>query len=247
MAAQRLYGLYQEQRRLADDLSNANETLERANLQFAGALIATLDARDRYTAGHSAAVAIYSRDISRRMGLPDEVQEHAFLCGLVHDIGKIGLPPGLIEKPGAYNLEERRQMQEHSAIGERILSHVNDYAETARVVRHHHERIDGQGYPDGIRDEEIPIVSRIIAVADAYNAMTSDRPYRDAMPSRVARVRLAQAVGSQFDTAVVAAFEAVLATADEEYRLARRADFGAFSQDPYVSEVSEPSPIADVA
>jgi hypothetical protein len=247
LAAQRLYNLYQEQRRLADDLSTANETLERANLQFAGALIATLDARDRYTAGHSAAVAIYSRDISRRMGLPDEVQEHAFLCGLVHDIGKIGLPPGLIEKPGAYNLEERRQMQEHSAIGERILSHVNDYAETARVVRHHHERIDGQGYPDGIRDEEIPIVSRIIAVADAYNAMTSDRPYRDAMPSRVARVRLAQAVGSQFDTAVVAAFEAVLATADEEYRLARRADFGAFSQDPYVSEVSEPSPIADVA
>ncbi len=91
-------------------------------------------------------------------------------------------------------------MQEHSAIGERILAYVDEYSEIATVVRHHHERIDGQGYPDGRADETIPLVSRIIAVADAYNAMTSDRPYRDAMPSRVARLRLAQAVDSQFDT-----------------------------------------------
>jgi HD-GYP domain-containing protein (c-di-GMP phosphodiesterase class II) len=116
-------------------------------------------------------------------------------------------------------------MQEHSAIGERILAHVDEYSEIARIVRHHHERIDGEGYPDGLSDELIPLVSRIIAVADAYNAMTSDRPYREAMPSRVARLRLAQAVGTQFDTAVVAAFEAILATADEDYRLALSADF----------------------
>ena len=230
MAAQRLYGLYQEQRQLAVDLSEANETLERANLQFAAALIATLDARDRYTAGHSAAVAIYSRDIAQRMGLADEIRDQAYLCGLVHDIGKIGLPPGLLEKPGALTLEERRQMQEHSAIGERILAHVNEYSEIATIVRHHHERIDGQGYPDGLVDVDIPLVSRIIAVADAYNAMTSDRPYRDAMPSRVARLRLAQAVDSQFDTAAVAAFEAILASADEEYRLAKRQDFTEFAQ-----------------
>ena len=159
------------------------------------------------------------------MGLADEIRDQAYLCGLVHDIGKIGLPPGLLEKPGALTLEERRQMQEHSAIGERILAHVDEYSEIATIVRHHHERIDGQGYPDGRADEDIPLVSRIIAVADAYNAMTSDRPYRDAMPSRVARLRLAQAVESQFDTSVVAAFEAILASADEEYRLARRADF----------------------
>ena len=216
--------------RLAVDLSDANETLERANLQFAAALIATLDARDRYTAGHSAAVAIYSRDIAERMGLSAEVRDQAYLCGLVHDIGKIGLPPGLLEKPGALTLEERRQMQEHSAIGERILAHVDEYSEIATIVRHHHERIDGQGYPDGLVDETIPLVSRIIAVADAYNAMTSDRPYRDAMPSRVARLRLAQAVDSQFDTAAVAAFEAILAGADEDYRLAKRSDFAQFAQ-----------------
>ena len=248
IAAQRLYGLYQEQRRLADDLSLANETLERANLQFAGALIATLDARDRYTAGHSAAVAIYSRDIARRMGLPDVTRDLAYLCGLVHDIGKIGLAPGLLEKPGALTLDERRQMQEHSAIGERILEHVAEYSEIATIVRHHHERIDGQGYPDGLADEDIPLVSRIIAVADAYNAMTSDRPYRDAMPSRVARLRLAQAVDSQFDTAAVAAFEAILAGADEDYRVAGRADFRAFAQSTYDDDTSVPeSPVAEVA
>jgi putative nucleotidyltransferase with HDIG domain len=249
IAAQRLYGLYQEQRRLADDLAVVNNILERANLQFAGALIATLDARDRYTAGHSAAVAIYSRDIAERMGLGSETRDLAYLCGLVHEIGKIGLPPGLLEKPGALTLDERRQMQEHSAIGERILAHVDEYAEIARIVRHHHERIDGQGYPDGLVDEDIPLVSRIIAVADAYNAMTSDRPYRDAMPSRVARLRLAQAVDSQFDTAAVAAFEAILAGADEDYRLANRRDFLAFAQSAYdISEVSTSEPeIAEVA
>ena len=247
IAAQRLYGLYQGERRLAADLSTANETLERANLQFAAALIATLDARDRYTAGHSAAVAIYSRDIAKRMDLPVETQEHAYLCGLVHDIGKIGLPPGLLEKPGALTLEERRQMQEHSAIGERILAHVDEYSEIAIVVRFHHERIDGQGYPDGLSGETIPFVSRIIAVADAYNAMTSDRPYRDAMPSRVARLRLAQAVDSQFDTSVVAAFEAILAGADEDYRLAKRLDFLEFAQSTYEPASDSASSVAEVA
>jgi putative nucleotidyltransferase with HDIG domain len=218
LAAQRLFLLYQEQRNLAERLARANDRLERANLSFASALVATLDARDRYTAGHSAAVAIYSRDIAARIGLGGEQQNLVHLCGLVHDIGKVGLPAHLLEKTGALSLEERRQMEEHSEIGQRILSKVDDYAEIALVVRHHHERVDGNGYPDGLHGSDIPLLSRIIAVADAYNAMTSDRPYRDAMPSRVARLRLAQAVESQFDTAVVAAFEAILAGATEEYR-----------------------------
>jgi putative nucleotidyltransferase with HDIG domain len=217
-AAHSLYRLYRQQLDAAEGLAVANIRLQRANLSFASALVATLDARDRYTAGHSAAVAIYARDIASRMGLSEEEQRIAHLCGLVHDIGKIGLPPGLLEKPGALTLEERRQMEKHSEIGERILAKVDDYAEIATIVRHHHERMDGQGYPDRIKREEIPLISRIIAVADAYNAMTSDRPYRDAMPSRVARLRLAQAVEAQFDTNVVAAFEAILAGATEAYR-----------------------------
>lgn len=218
LAAQRLFGMYQQQRQLAEDL-------KRANMSFAEALVATLEESDQYTAGHSKAVAIYSRDIAERMGLPPDVQERTYLCGLVHDIGKIGLPASLLLKTGPLTLEERCQMQEHSAIGESILKKVDLYADVARIVRHHHERIDGEGYPDQLAGPEIPLLSRIIAVADSYNAMTSNRPYREAMPSRVARLRLAQAVESQLDTTAVAAFEAILAGATEEYRMAKREDF----------------------
>jgi putative nucleotidyltransferase with HDIG domain len=224
-AAHRLHGLYREQRETTEQLQVANERLERASLSFATALVAALDARDQYTAGHSAAVAVYARDIAVKLNLSEEQQLLAHLCGLVHDVGKVGLPAGLLEKPGPLTLEERRKMEEHSAIGERILGKVDDYADIARVVRHHHERMDGNGYPDRLRGDEIPIVSRIIAVADAYNAMTSGRPYRDAMPSRVARFRLAQASGTQFDISVVAAFEAILTGASETYLSGARSDF----------------------
>jgi putative nucleotidyltransferase with HDIG domain len=251
LAAHRLLVLYRQQRETAEALSFANARLESANLSFATALVATLDARDRYTAGHSAAVAIYARDIARRMGLPDQDQELVHLCGLVHDVGKIGLAPSLLEKPGALSLEERRQMEQHSVIGERILKNVDDYGEIAHIVRHHHERVDGLGYPDQLVGDEIPVLARIIAVADAYNAMTSDRPYRDAMPSRVARLRLAQAVESQFDTTVVAAFEAILAAGDEAYRMGRHPNFllGDAESDHPVSESPVPraSALAAVA
>jgi putative nucleotidyltransferase with HDIG domain len=242
-AAQRLFLLYQRQRRLADSLAAANAKLEQANISFASALIATLDARDRYTAGHSAAVAVYARDIAVRMGLSQAEQGLAHLCGLVHDIGKIGLPPTLLEKTGPLSLDERRQMEEHASIGERILSNVDNYSEIATIVRHHHERVDGQGYPDGLKGNEIPLLARIVAVADAYNAMTSDRPYRDAMPSRVARLRLAQAVDSQFDTGVVAAFEAILVSASDAYRAGLE---GAFVRTDRVAAVLGPLPTSPV-
>jgi putative nucleotidyltransferase with HDIG domain len=236
LAAQRLFGMYQTQRNLA-------ERLEDANVSFAVALVTALEASDAYTAGHSRAVAIYSRDIARRMGLPLAVCDRAYLCGLVHDIGKVGLPASLLGKEGSLTLEERRIMQDHSVIGERILREVAAYDDVADVVRHHHERIDGEGYPDRITGDQIPLLSKVIAVADAYNAMTSNRPYRDAMPSRVARLRLAQAVENQFDTSVVAAFEAILATSDDAYRTARREDFR--PGQPSSSEVADsPFPAA---
>jgi putative nucleotidyltransferase with HDIG domain len=244
-AAQRLLILYRQQRETAEALTNANERLAQANLSFATALVATLDARDQYTAGHSAAVAIYARDIAKRMGLSEREQELAHLCGLVHDVGKIGLPAGLLEKPGALTLEERRQMETHSEIGERILKNVADYAEIAEIVRHHHERVDGNGYPDNLVNDDIPALARIIAVADAYNAMTSDRPYRDAMPSRVARLRLAQAVESQFDTSVVAAFEAILAGASEAYRAGMAPEFGLVHADLRARDDSEVETLDD--
>ena len=224
-AAQKLFLLYQEQRATAEELARAIVRQERANVSFATALVATLDARDRYTAGHSTAVATYAQDIASRLGLSAQEIQTAHLCGLVHDIGKVGLPAGLLEKPGPLTLAERRLMERHPVIGEHILAKVDDYEEIARIVRNHHERVDGNGYPDRLAAEEIPLVSRIIAVADAYDAMTSDRPYRDAMPSNAARLRIAQAVGTQFDTTVVAAFEAILAGASESYRLGRGNEF----------------------
>jgi hypothetical protein len=243
VALQRVAQMYQEQREATQGMTEAYERLEQANISFAAALVATLDARDQYTAGHSAAVAVYSRDIAERMGLSIEEQRRVHLAGLVHDIGKIGLLPGLLEKAGPLTLEERRIMETHSEIGERILARVEDYGDIAAIVRHHHERVDGQGYPDRLGADLIPLASKIIAVADAYNAMTSDRPYREAMPSRVARLRLAQSVGSQFDTTVVAAFEAILATADDAYRLGQTADFDFFAK---VSS-QEHVPVAAVA
>ena len=249
LAAQRLFGLYQEQLRLTDDLAQANVRLERVNVSFVRSLVRALDARDRYTAGHSAAVAIYARDIAARLGLSEQEQQLAHQCGLVHDVGKVGLPARLLEKPGALTLAERREMEEHSAEGEGILAEVDGWSEIATIVRHHHERWDGQGYPDRLAGEAIPLISRIIAAADAYNAMTSDRPYRDAMHSRVARMRLAQGVETQFDTTVVAAFEAVLTGAAENYRNATREDFTFGKQDLYSGDV-ETEPVeqaADVA
>jgi putative nucleotidyltransferase with HDIG domain len=254
LAVQRLYGLYERERRLAEELtaanerlSSANETLARANLSFAGGLVATLDARDTYTAGHSAAVAVYSRDIAAKLSLSEDEQELTYLCGLVHDIGKIGLPAGLLEKPGALTPDEREEMKRHSEIGETILRRVDDYEDIARIVRHHHERIDGTGYPDGLEGASIPFVSRIIAVADAYNAMTSDRPYRDAMPYHIARQRLVDGADTQFDPVVVMAFLSVLSSMDESYRSAKGDDFeffGEASKSPacegnYVESVAE--------
>ena len=131
-------------------------------------------------------------------------------------------------------------MEAHPAIGERILRNVEGYEEIADVVRHHHERMDGQGYPDGLAASEIPLLARVLAVADAYDAMTSDRPYRDAMSvGTQARMRLAQGVGTQFDTAVVAAFEAILAQASEDYRIGVGPEF-AFSSMPERKAIKHP-------
>jgi putative nucleotidyltransferase with HDIG domain len=217
VAAQRLFSVTRKQQEALHELTEAYDRLESANLSFAIALVATLDARDQYTAGHSTAVANYARDIATELELPNDQQRLVYLCGLVHDVGKIGLPAGLLEKPGALTSQERVQMEEHSAIGERILANVDDYNDIARIVRHHHERIDGRGYPDGLEGDSIPVISRIIAVADAYDAMTSDRPYREAMTSEVARDRLLQSAGTQFDPTIVAAFDNVLSLAPETY------------------------------
>jgi putative nucleotidyltransferase with HDIG domain len=223
IAAQRLLGLYQQEKEATRHLAAANASLRSANARFMMGLVAIYEESDPYTANHSLVVATYARDIAERMGLSDEDCDLAELCGLVHDIGKCRVPREIIAKSGPLSLDERRLIEKHPEWGELLIQKVGieDHVRLARIVRHHHEWIDGQGYPDRLSDAEIPLLSKIISVADAYNAMTSDRPYRDAMPSQVARLRLAQAVGTQFDTSVVAAFEAILASADEGYRTGR--------------------------
>ena len=150
-------------------------------MSFAEALVKAIDGRDAYTAGHSKAVAEYSRDIAQELGLSREEAARIHLCGLVHDIGKIGVRAEVLEKQAALDEGEWEEMRRHSAIGEAILLEVPGYADMAEVVRSHHERWDGAGYPDNLRGEQIPRLARLIAVADSYNAMTSNRPYRRAM------------------------------------------------------------------
>jgi len=208
-----------------DDLAEANARLRKINLSFAAAMVRALDARDAYTAGHSAAVAVYSRDIAKEIGLDEASVELIHLTGLVHDIGKIGLRAEVLQKTSSLTDEEWQEMRRHAEIGAHILSEVDDYAEVARIVRSHHERWDGAGYPDGLAGETIPLLARVIAVADAYNAMTSSRPYRKAMSPETGIGQLLLGRGSQFEGRLVDAFVAVLERESEQYRLGLLTDF----------------------
>jgi putative nucleotidyltransferase with HDIG domain len=200
------------------ELEAANSHLRRINMSFAEALVKAIDGRDAYTAGHSKAVAEYSRDIAREMGLSREEVARIHLCGLVHDIGKIGVRAEVLEKQAALDDGEWDEMRRHSVIGEAILLEVPGYSDMAEVVRSHHERWDGRGYPDNLRGEAIPLLARIIAVADSYNAMTSDRPYRQAMTPAAAIEQLSLGKGTQYEAAPVDAFLRVLEGAPEWYR-----------------------------
>jgi putative nucleotidyltransferase with HDIG domain len=247
LAAHLSYSLYAKQSQLIDQLTNtnarleeANQHLRRVNLSFAAAMVRALDSRDAWTAGHSAAVAVYSRDIARQMGMSEREIEMVHLTGLVHDIGKIGVRAEVLQKTSALNDDEWAEMRRHSEIGANILIEVEGYDEVARIVRSHHERFDGAGYPDGLARDEIPLLARVIAVADAYNAMTSTRPYRNAMAPEVAIQQLLNGRGSQFQAELVDAFVSVLERESDSYRLGLLADFSLESmQHP---ELSPPPP-----
>jgi HD-GYP domain-containing protein (c-di-GMP phosphodiesterase class II) len=246
VAAQQLLVLYFQQKQTAEHLAEAvhaaeatnrqleaaneelalkNTELEEANLSFAASLIVSLDARDHYTAGHSAAVAVYSRDIARQAGLSENEQRLAYLAGLMHDIGKVGLPPGILEKASPLSGDEEAMMQQHVVIGERIISPVRQFGRLAPAVRHHHERYDGEGYPDAVSGNDIPLLARIIAVADTYNAMTSDRPYRSALAPDLAAGQLAALAGTQLDPEFATILIRLLRENDAAYRVARKAEF----------------------
>jgi putative nucleotidyltransferase with HDIG domain len=209
LVAHKLYAMYQAKATLAVALGSANARLEGASFALASSLVAALDARDRYTAGHSAAVALTAKSVAAELGFSQHMQTMAHQCGLVHDIGKIGLPSALLEKCGRLEASEHAVLQSHPAIGAEILSKGDVPDEMIEAVLHHHERFDGSGYPAGLIGNDIPIVARILAVADAFDAMVSDRPYRPAMPATVAIEELVRGSGSQFDPVIVDAFLAL--------------------------------------
>jgi putative nucleotidyltransferase with HDIG domain len=202
-----------------------NAELEAAHLSLTESLVNALDARDPYSAGHSVAVAVYSRDIAEEIGLPPADVQRLYLAGLLHDIGKIAVPDAILRKDSALSDDEFEEIRLHPLIGEQILAPSRHLQDVLPAVRHHHERIDGKGYPDRKRDAEIPLQARIIAVADAYNTLTSERPYRDAMQPELAQRVLVQNQGMQHDPFLVAAFRRVLAQRGAEYAAARGPEF----------------------
>jgi len=170
------------------------------------ALAYALEAKDKYTSGHSQRVTEISVAIAKELGMPRNSIEKIRLAGLIHDIGKIGVKESVLNKPGKLTDEEYQHIKSHCDVGERILTPIVEDEEILKAVRHHHERYDGRGYPDGLSDEQIPLGARILAVADTYDALTSERPYREAMSTETAFAEIERGKGTQFDPEVTNAF-----------------------------------------
>ena len=167
--------------------------------QTAEALASAIDAKDPYTHGHSARVAMYSTQIAREAGLSDEECEQVYFAALLHDVGKIGVPNAVINKPGRLTDEEFAIIKQHPVTGSQILSRVQQSPYLSIGAHYHHERYDGRGYPEGLKGNDIPQIARIIGVADAYDAMTSKRSYRDPIPQQTVREEIMKGTGTQFD------------------------------------------------
>jgi putative nucleotidyltransferase with HDIG domain len=193
----------------AASIKNGRDNLVRAYVEFTGSLASALDARDPYTAGHSRRVSEYACAIARAMNLLPPELEIIRVGALLHDLGKIGISDSLLLKPGSLTPEEFTVLKEHPVIGRRILEGVQGFQSYLDIVELHHENWDGSGYPRGLMGDETPLSARIVKVADAYDAMTSDRPYRPGMSHDEALQKLRAMTGSQVDPAVMAAVEKI--------------------------------------
>lgn len=196
------------------DLNNALERVKRREIehykteqqkehamfeQTAGALANAIDAKDKYTKGHSQRVADYSRQIARIAGKTAEECDEIYYAAVLHDVGKIGIPIAILNKPGRLTEAEFAQIKQHPVVGGQILSSIQQSPYLSIAARYHHERYDGKGYPEGLKGKDIPEIARIIAVADAYDAMSSYRSYRNAIPQHIVREELVKGMGTQFD------------------------------------------------
>ena len=195
------------------------------NVGLAAAMVVLLDSKDEYTAQHSAAVAMYCRDIATVLELPDDERNAVHFAGLLHDLGKVGVPDAVLRKTSKLTEAEWALVRQHPAKGAEALSQLAAYKGVADIVLYHHERLDGSGYPRGVTRERIPRLSRILAVADAYHAMTSDRPYRAALSSFEALRELRAAAGVTLEADYVEALAGVLHDKSLAYRDGSSTDF----------------------
>jgi len=210
VAYRRLSAAYQQTLRYAEDVRRLYQQVQRAIYQSLLGLANALEAKDPYTRGHSERVGAWSRSVAAALGLPPSDVDMIGQAGLLHDIGKIGIPETVLRKPGELDPDEWAVMRNHPLIGAQIVAPFDFFAAGALMIRHHHERCDGTGYPDGLVGDEIPIGARIITVADVYDALTSNRPYRAARSHSTAVETLTAGAGRVFDEDAVTAFIGLL-------------------------------------
>ena len=196
--------------KINEELKQSKEDLEKAYLESIQTLRYTVEAKDPYTRGHSDRVSGYSVLIGKHMGLSQEDLRTLEIGGLFHDIGKIGVPDTILLKDTKLTDEEYSEIKNHPAIGKHILSNATIFQDVLPIVYHHHERYDGHGYPGKLKGEEIPFLARITAVADTFDAMTSKRSYRDALPLEKVRAEIEKCSGTQFDPKIATAFLDIL-------------------------------------
>lgn len=205
-AYRRLNAAYQQTLRYAEDVRRLYQQVQRSIYQSLLGLANALEAKDPYTRGHSERVGAASRSLALALGLPAPDAELIAQAGLLHDIGKIGVPEVVLRKHGALDEDEWVLMRKHPLIGAQIVAPFEFFAGGTLTIRHHHERCDGTGYPDGLAGDAIPLGARIVAVADVFDALTSDRPYRAALPRAAALDELARQAGRTLDAPAVTAF-----------------------------------------
>jgi putative nucleotidyltransferase with HDIG domain len=201
----RLHAAYQQSLRYAEDVRRLYRQMQRAICQSLLGLANALEAKDPYTRGHSERVSALSRGLASALGLAPGIIDIVGQAGLLHDIGKIGVPEAILQKRGSLSFEEWQIMRGHPVIGAQIVAPFEFFEGAARVIRHHHERWDGSGYPDGLMRDDIPLEARIVAVADVFDALTSARSYRPALTRDAARALLRQEAGRTLDATIVAA------------------------------------------
>ncbi|USG65291.1 HD-GYP domain-containing protein [Brevibacillus ruminantium] len=182
------------------------EEIKTFNHRFLTTMAASIDARDHYTSGHSQRVAYWGREIARAIGLPSDKVEEIYFGGILHDIGKIGIADEILNKKGKLTPEEYDKIKQHTVIGYEIILQAGMFHELLPAIRSHHERIDGKGYPDGLKGLDIPLMARILAISDAFDAMVADRPYRKGLPVEDALQEIRRGAGTQFDSELAEQF-----------------------------------------